>query len=106
GLAPVDTFQTVLGSSPLPSMADIWFVIAYPLFIAGVIAFIVAYARSGFPMGGTAALTVIAVVAVLAVSWTLLGPVVRSAEAPLAKTLNLLYPALDLVLLVPVIVLL
>jgi hypothetical protein len=42
----------------------------------------------------------------LAVSWPLLVPIVRSADAPLAKTLNLVYPALDLVLLVPAIVLL
>jgi hypothetical protein len=99
-------FQSFRGVSPFPSVADVWFVIAYPLLIAGVIAFIMAYARSGFPMGGTTVTFLILAAAALAASWPLLAPIVRSADAPLPKTLNLLYPALDLVLLVPAIVLL
>src|SRR5205085_1966009 len=47
GQATLDYFQAFRGASPFPSVADVWFVIAYPLFIAGVIAFIAAYARSG-----------------------------------------------------------
>lgn len=89
-----------------PSIADVWFVIAYPLLIAGVIAFIAAYARSGFPMQGTGALFVILSLAAIAAAWPLLRPIILSSDALLPKTLNIVYPALDLVLLVPVVVLL
>src|SRR5437588_859196 len=63
-------------------------------------------ARRGFPLAGTTVLFIVLSAAALAVSWPLLAPIIRSADAPLAKTLNLVYPALDLVLLVPAIVLL
>jgi len=106
GQATLLYFQLMHGATPFPSVADVAFVIAYPLLIAGVIAFIVAYARSGFPMGGTVLTFVILSVAVMAAAWPLLRPIVNGSDALLAKTLNIVYPALDLVLLVPVVVLL
>jgi hypothetical protein len=106
GQATLVYFQTFRQISPFPSIADVWFVIAYPLLIAGVIAFIVAYARSGFPMRGTGVMFVLLGAAAVAGAWPILRPIVHSGDALLPKTLNVLYPALDLVLLVPVIVLL
>ena len=85
---------------PIPSVADVWFVIAYPLLIGGVIAFIVAYARSGFPMDGTAVAFIVLGLGAVAVAWPLLRPIVHSSDAPLPKALNVAYPALDLILLV------
>ena len=106
GQATLVYFQTFRHVSPFPSIADVWFVIAYPLLVAGVIAFIAAYARSGFPMRGTSLMFVLLGGAAIAGAWPILRPIVQSADALLPKTLNVLYPALDLVLLVPVIVLL
>jgi hypothetical protein len=112
GLAALSLGQATLvyfqftGPSPFPSIADVFFVIAYPLLIAGVIAFIAAYARSGFAMRGTAATFVILGMGAVAAAWPLLGPIIRSADAPLSKALNVAYPALDLILLVPVVALL
>jgi hypothetical protein len=105
GQATLVYFQALRAVS-FPSVADVWFVIAYPLLIAGVIAFITAYARSGFPMQGTRATIVIASLSVIAAAWPLLRPVIQSGDALLPKTLNVVYPALDLILLVPVVVLL
>jgi diguanylate cyclase len=106
GQATLVYFQAFRGVSPFPSIADVWFVIAYPLLVAGVIAFIVAYGRSGFPMRGTTVTFLVFGAAAAAGAWPLLRPIVHSGDALLAKTLNIVYPALDLVLLVPVIVLL
>jgi hypothetical protein len=106
GQATLVYFQTFRHVSPFPSVADVWFVIAYPLLIAGVIAFIVAYARSGFPMDGTAAAFIVLGLGAVAVAWPLLRPIVHSSDAALPKALNVAYPALDLILLVPVVVLL
>lgn len=106
GQATLVYFQVLRHVSPFPSVADFWFVIAYPLLIGGVITFIVAYSRSGFPTAGTGATFVILSIAALAAAWPLLRPIIRSSDAILPKALNIAYPALDLVLLVPVIVLL
>ena len=106
GQATLVHFQVFRGAAPFPSVADVWFLIAYPLLIAGVIAFITAYARSGFPMHGTRATFLVSGAALMAAAWPLLRPIVQSGDALLPKTLNVVYPALDLVLLVPVVVLL
>lgn len=106
GQATLVYFQVFRGVSPFPSIADVWFLIAYPLLIGGVIAFIKAYARSGFPMQGARATRVIASLAVIAAAWPLLWPIIRSNYTLLPKILNVVYPALDLILLVPVVVLL
>ena len=94
---------------PFPSPADLFFVVAYPLLVLALFAFIRAYADAGFPTGrpgerralggATAALG-------LAAAFQLLRPVL-AAEAPaLEKVLNLVYPILDFVLLIPTVILL
>jgi hypothetical protein len=106
GQATLTWYQTRTGAAPFPSAADIWFMISYPLLILALAAFITAYVRSGFPAEGWMAIAaVVAIVATLA-GWPLLQPIARTPAAPMAKALNLAYPALDLMMLVPAAVLL
>lgn len=106
GQATLCYFQTFTGDSPFPSIADLWFMIAYPLLVIALASFVVAYAHSGFPMTGLAPLATVLTMIAAAVAWPLLAPIARTPAAPLATALNLAYPALDLLLLVPTIVLL
>lgn len=106
GQATLTWFQTRTGQSPFPSIADAWFMISYPLLIVALAFFIAAYARSGFPVSGLVPLGIGLLVIAAAAAWPLLGPIARTRGAPLAIALNLAYPALDLLLLVPTIVLL
>lgn len=99
-------FQLKNGVSPFPSVADVAFVISYPLLIASVLAFIRAYAHTGFPMDRTPTMWIVLLVAAAIVAWPLLRPIVQSADAALPKSLNVTYFAFDLLLLIPAIALL
>lgn len=87
-----------------PSPADLFFLAGYPFFIVSVILFAVGYHRSGYPVGSRRetwllCLGVAAVCVLLSVP--LLLPIFH-AEAGLAeKALNLAYPLLDFILLIP-----
>ena len=106
GQATLTYYQTFRGVSPFPSIADVWFMLSYPLLIIALIAFATAYARSGFAMEGAGRLAALLIVIACAVAWPLLRPIVTTPAEPLATALNLAYPALDLLLLVQTIVLL
>lgn len=99
-------YQIATGASPFPSLADVFFLIAYPLLIAAVIALLRAYAAAGFPMDGQRALAVVASIAAVVIAVPLLAPIARSDATPAMKALNMAYPLLDLVLAVPAILLL
>ncbi len=99
-------FQLKTGTSPFPSVADIAYVVSYPLLIASVVAFIRAYARAGFPMDRTPTMWIILIAAAAIVAWPLLRPIIRSADDALSKSLNIAYFAFDLLLLIPAIALL
>jgi hypothetical protein len=106
-LAP---YQLLLGRpTPFPSVADVFFVLAYPFLTVALVAFISAYHEAGFPLGSVADrwLTATLVIgACLLVGSVVLTPIAQ-AEAPLVeKSLNLAYPVLDFVLLVPTVLLL
>lgn len=94
---------------PFPSVADVFFVIAYPLLVAALVAFLRAYEVAGFPTGRKGerrAIGAAAVVLCVLVAAPVLSPVL-AAEAPgIEKLLNVLYPVLDFVLLVPTAILL
>jgi hypothetical protein len=94
---------------PFPSVADVFFGLAYVLLVTALAAFIRAYEQAGFPTGRRGARRAIGVATAL-VGALLAVPLLRpilAAEAPtLEKTLNVLYPVLDLVLLVPTVILL
>lgn len=106
GQATLACFLTVTGVSPFPSFGDIFFMLAYPLLIAALIRFAVAYARSGFPTGGLVSVGIATAVAAVVIAYPLLAPIARTPAAPLTTFLNLAYPLLDLALLVPAVVLL
>lgn len=105
-LAP---FQIVLGDSPFPSVGDLYFVLAYPFLIGAFTVFLRAYRETGFPMGSAAErrgiLSGVAVLA-LAVAVPILRPIVGSEGPVLERFLNVAYPLLDLLLLVPLALLL
>jgi hypothetical protein len=106
GQGTLTYYQTFRGVSPFPSFADIWFVLSYPLLIIALVWFMTAYAKSGFVMSGMAPLAGALTVIAAAAAWPLLRPIAATPAPPLATALNIAYPALDLVLLIPTIVLL
>jgi len=105
-LAP---YQVVRGETPFPSVADIYFVLAYPFLIAALLVFLNAYREAGLPVGSRAeqALTVagVGVLAVLVVL-PMLRPVAATGGTPLERILTVAYPVLDIVLLMPLALLL
>ncbi len=106
GQGTLTYYQTFRGVSPFPSIADVWFMLSYPLLIIALISFTIAYAKSGFAMEGMTVLAAVLTIIVCAAAWPLLRPIALTPAPPLATALNLAYPALDLLLLVPTIVLL
>lgn len=106
GQATLLYFQLKTGVSPFPSIADVAYVISYPLLIASVVVFIRAYARTGFPMDRTPTMWIVLIAAAAIVAWPLLRPIIQSADKALPKSLNVTYFAFDLLLLIPAIALL
>ncbi len=93
--------------TPLPSAADLPFLLGYvPLFV-GLVRFISVYRGSGLPVGSARQHLRIAIGsgAVLAIlSYVLLGPIARADLSWPQLFINLAYPVMDLVALVPMIV--
>jgi hypothetical protein len=78
------------------------------LFVAALFAFMRAYEEAGYPVGSAGErLAVAAAVAIAgaAVGYVVLRPVLLGPSSGLAKFLNVAYPVLDLVLLVPTVLL-
>jgi hypothetical protein len=84
-------------AAPFPSVADFFFFLSYPLFIAALVNFLKGYAAAGYPLGSArrhVALSAIAGVVGLAVVLLVLRPVMlKPGVAPLARFLILLVPA-------------
>ncbi len=100
-LAP---FQLVQGHTPFPSVADVFYLLAYPFLIAAFLVFMRAYRESGFPTGSLAErLGILAVVGISGgtAAVIMLRPVAMGGGDLLERILNVAYPALDLVLLLP-----
>jgi hypothetical protein len=105
-LAP---FQVVRNETPFPSVADIFYVLAYPFLIAALLVLLNAYRESGFPIGSLAerALTLAGVGVIGAfVAVPILRPVAATGGPLLDRILTVAYPVLDLVLLLPLALLL
>src|SRR5262249_12953806 len=101
-LAPYQLFLRI--PIPSPSWGDILFGLAYPLLTASVIACIRAYDAAGFPTGSPASrwavgLGVAAASAIIGV--VILRPVVVAPAPWLEKFLNVFYPVMDFLLLIP-----
>ena len=101
-LAP---FQIVNGSTPFPSPGDIFYLLAYPFLISALLVFLNAYREAGLPLGSVAERAVL-VAMVGALSAWILRPVAATPGPLLDRILTIAYPALDLVLLVPLVLLL
>ncbi|HSK77287.1 MAG TPA: hypothetical protein VLQ45_12600 [Thermoanaerobaculia bacterium] len=90
--------------SVFPSIADLFFVLGSLAVAAALFAFLLAYRKAGFPTGsvrerwlfGLAATALAAAIFV-----PVLRPVVEAPAPPLEKLLNLAYPALDFLMLLP-----
>ena len=106
GQATLTWYHAVKGNALFPSIADVWFMVAYPLLIVALVGFAVAYARSGFPTAGIVPIAVGMVFTAAALAWPLLRPIAGTPGEPLATALNVAYPSLDLLLLIPAVVLL
>jgi len=101
-LAP---YQLVLGETPFPTPGDTFYVLAYPFLIAALLVFLNAYREAGLPMGSPAErLALVAAVGIVAVF--ILRPVAATQGPMLDRILTIAYPALDLLLLVPLVLLL
>jgi len=105
-LAP---FQLTRNETPFPSVADIWYVLSYPLLIAALVVLLKAYREAGFPTGSVAErAAILAGIGVIAaiVAVPILRPVAGVEGALLDRILTVAYPVLDLVLLMPLALLL
>lgn len=94
--------------TPFPSLADVFFVVSYPLLIAALAMFLRAYSASGFPLGPASERLWLAAgvtLVCLAIGYPILMPLVREPGEPLETLLNLLYPILDFLLLIPAVLL-
>lgn len=98
-------YQLVLNQDPpFPSLADVLFMLAYPLFVAALFAFLRGYEEAGYPVGTARARWALAgavAAACAVVGWFVLRPVILGPSSGLEKLLNVAYPVLDFVLLVP-----
>lgn len=94
-------YKIVLNQSPYPSLADLFFVIAYFPLLAGVILLIKDFRSTGLPMGtaksyGIQAAVLLTVYAIIFV--TLLNKFLANDDPSLMKFLNVGYPTFDFLL--------
>ncbi len=100
-LAP---FLLTSGEAPFPSVADLFYVLAYPSFIAAFLVFLRAYRESGFPVGSLGErISVVLGLGVLggAAAAAILRPLASAGGELLERILSVAYPLLDLLLLGP-----
>jgi hypothetical protein len=105
GQALLAYYQCILReATPFPSLADPPFVLGGLAMIAGFGFLLRAYLSSGLAFGAQASYVALGSgVALLAgaAGWVVLTPIARAGGTPLELALNLVYPALDLLGLVP-----
>jgi hypothetical protein len=102
-------YQLVLRErSPYPSLADPFFVAGMLLLAAALFGFLRVYTRSELPLTSrreVLTLCALAIPLLVALGWALLRPVLASPAPRLEQALNVAYPILDCLLLVPTLVL-
>jgi hypothetical protein len=109
GQTVLSAYQVVGGVSPYPSPGDAFFLAGYPLLIFACFSFIRAYSVTGLPVGSRrehVALALAAAALFLVTGYRLLAPVLASDAPPIERALTAGYPALDFVLLIPILILL
>lgn len=109
GQAVLVYYQLVLAVPvPFPSVADPFFVLSMILLFSALVAFLRAFRMAGYlgiSSGRLALRATVATVALGAAAIWALAPVASVAAPPTERLLNLLYPALDVLLLVPTVLL-
>jgi hypothetical protein len=108
GQAVLSAYQLVVGSSPYPSVGDVFFIAAYPLLIASMMGFVRAYREAGYPIGSPRGHLILAMAAGLVfsvVAYLLLRPILATDEPFETRLLSATYPILDFVLLIPILLL-
>jgi hypothetical protein len=98
----------VLGVSPYPSPGDLFFLAAYPLLVLAAFGFIRAYGTAGYPVGSPRehmAIGASLMALFLVAAYLLLRPVLSQPGPLLERVLTAAYPALDFLLLVPILIL-
>ncbi len=103
-------YQLVLGrAAPFPSIADFFFLPATLLLAVSLFLFVRVYKSVGFEVAETFEVSVVLffVLSLLAVFFLVVGRPVLASEAPWAeRALNIVYPVLDSILLIPAVLLL
>jgi hypothetical protein len=94
-------YQLSLRPAPYPSAADVLFFAAYPALIAALFAARRAYGLAGYAVETGGAWLAAIVGGFGLVTCLALPPVVAAPAPPLEKLLNVAYPLLDIVLMVP-----
>ncbi|MGH9320299.1 MAG: hypothetical protein ACRD21_16145 [Vicinamibacteria bacterium] len=103
-------YQLVLNQpAPFPSVADLFFLPATVLLAVSLFSFLSVYKRVGFEVADTFEVGIVAActLSLLAVFYVVVGRPVLASDAPFAeRALNIAYPVLDCVLLIPAVLLL
>ena len=109
GQVTLGYYQLLRGvDAPYPSLGDAFFLLAYPCFFAALLGFLHGYRAAGFGVGTRAqqvALAAAVGVAALTVAIPLLRPALAAPTRPSETALNIAYPALDVALVVPLVLL-
>jgi hypothetical protein len=109
GQASLGWYQVVQGTTaPFPSIADVFFLSAYPFFFVSLLGFLRGYREAGFAVDSPTAQRQLAAyvsVGCLAVALPLLHPTATAPTHVRETALNMAYPMLDLALVVPVVLL-
>ena len=108
GQIVLSTYEAFGLSAPLPSAGDALFLAGYAAMIGALVHFVRVYRASGFPLGHRyehAALALLSVAIFAAAATPFLLPIVTAPKPFGERFINVAYPVLDLVALVPTIVL-
>jgi hypothetical protein len=93
-------------ADPLPSLADVFFILAYPILMVAFVMFLREYRSSGFPVPSGQGVVVGAGTLGVVVAVLVLAPVLGSSAPLLERLISGGYVVLDLALLVPIVLLL
>jgi hypothetical protein len=116
GLTAFTTAQLILGwyqlvlrtEAPFPSAADPLFVAGMVLWVAALLRFLFVYTGDALPLGTRREawlLCLATAVPLVALGWWLLRPVLAHQAPPAEQALNVTYPLLDCLLLLPTVAL-
>jgi hypothetical protein len=109
GQIVLSVYELVLRvSPPLPSLGDAFFLLGYAMMIAATARFVRVYRASGLPLGHRLEHPILALVASLVfivVGIPILAPIAHAPEPLGERAINVAYPVLDFVALVPTVVL-